>query len=206
MELIPPHTLIKVSNLAALVPHELPLWAQKMLAQAPYVIVRRGDQGAQIPVGIRGFNRSQRFATFLPSGQWQKLISPQQALRYLPNLAKERAKLAAFIKLREIMPLLNGYNWGISGSLQFELVTGIPVVNAASDVDIILPNLPRMPRREASGLIDRLQAVYPEIHTDIQVTKGQNGFSLEEFAQQRADTILLKTMTGPKLVTDPWQE
>ncbi|MDF7668127.1 malonate decarboxylase holo-ACP synthase [Lactobacillus sp. ESL0703] len=206
MGLILPHTLIKIANLDALVPQELPLWAQKMLAQAPYVIVRRGEQGAQIPVGIRGFNRSQRFAAFLPSGQWQKLISPQQALMYLPSLAKERAELAAFIKLRKIMPLLNGYHWGISGSLQFELVTGIPVVNAASDIDIILSDLPRMSRSEASDLIGQLQAVCPAVHTDIQVVNGQNGFSLEEFAQQRADTILLKTMTGPKLVTDPWQE
>ncbi|WEV50511.1 malonate decarboxylase holo-ACP synthase [Lactobacillus sp. ESL0731] len=205
MALIPPHTLIELADVAPLIQQPLPSWAQKVLTQAPYVIVRRGKQGTQIPVGIRGFTKNQRFASFLPRNKWRKLISPQQALTYLPKLAQERAQLPAFTKLQKIMPLLDNYDWGVSGSLQFELVTGLPVVSLTSDIDVILTNMRPLSHQEARALIERLQAIYPAVHVDIQVVSGQNGFSLEEFAQQRAMTILLKTATGPKLVSDPWQ-
>ncbi|MDF7683142.1 malonate decarboxylase holo-ACP synthase [Lactobacillus sp. ESL0679] len=205
MALIPPHTLIELADVASLKPQPLLSWPQKMLTQAPYVIVRRGKQGTQIPVGIRGFTKSQRFAAFLPRNKWRKLISPQQALTYLPKLAQERAQLPAFTKLQKIISLLNNYDWGVSGSLQFELVTGLPVVSLTSDIDVILTNMQPLSHQEARALIEQLQVSYPAVHVDIQVVSGQNGFSLEEFAQQRSTTILLKTATGPKLVSDPWQ-
>ncbi|MFS1240402.1 hypothetical protein ACL36S_16155 [Lactiplantibacillus plantarum] len=38
----------------------------------------------------------------------------------------------------------------------------------------------------------------------MQMVHGQAGFSLEEFAQNRADSILMKTSHGPVLTEDPW--
>ena len=43
----------------------LPPWASRMLACAPYAVVRRGREAAGIPVGLRGTEKSQRFACAL---------------------------------------------------------------------------------------------------------------------------------------------
>lgn len=204
MERIAPHTLLKLKTVTDLIfTGDLPEWVTDMLAQAPYVIVRRGQQDTQIPIGIRGYQKSQRFAAWLPLGAWQQAITPQAALKYLPQLAATRQTLAAFQTLRQITPLLADYQWGVGGSLQYELVTGLPMARAASDVDVIMTLPPKkMTPAMAKQLVTTLKQMSQ--HVDIQVVADEYGFSLEEYGMQRSTEILVKSNQGPQLVHDPW--
>lgn len=204
MEQVAPHTLIRLDPVSLITDSALPEWAHAMLNESPYVIVRRGPQADRIPVGLRGYQKSQRFGAWITSSQIAETVTPHQALGLLQHLDPKRAELPAFQKLAELVPLLAGFEWGIGGSLQFELVTGLPMARAVSDVDVIMTR-PKTPMTvvEAQDLIAELKAI-AGAHADIQVVHGQNGFSLEEFAQNRADSILMKTVHGPVLSTDPW--
>lgn len=204
MERIAPHTLLKLKTVTDLIfTGDLPEWVTDMLAQAPYVIVRRGQQDTQIPIGIRGYQKNQRFAAWMPLGAWQQVITPQAALKYLPQLAATRQTLAAFQTLRQITPLLADYQWGVGGSLQYELVTGLPMARAASDVDVIMTLPPKkMTPATAKQLVTTLKQMSQ--HVDIQVVANEYGFSLEEYGMQRSTEILVKSNQGPQLVHDPW--
>lgn len=204
MEQVAPHTLIRLDPVSLITDSQLPEWAQAMLNESPYVIVRRGSQADRIPVGLRGYQKAQRFGAWIEPSQIADTVTPHQALGLLQHLAPERAALPAFQKLTALLPLLAGFEWGVGGSLQFELVTGLPMARAVSDVDVIMtrPDEP-MSVSEAQDLITELKAI-AGAHADIQVVHGQAGFSLEEFAQNRADSVLMKTSHGPELSDDPW--
>lgn len=204
MEQVAPHTLIRLDPVSLITDSALPEWAQAMLNESPYVIVRRGCQAARIPVGLRGYQKSQRFGAWIEPSQIAETVTPHQALGLLQHLSPERAALPAFQKLTALLPLLSGFEWGVGGSLQFELVTGLKMARAVSDVDVIMtrPETP-MTVPEAQDLISELKAI-AGAHADIQVVHGQAGFSLEEYAQNRADSILMKTSHGPVLSEDPW--
>ena len=205
MDRLAPHTLITLSNYTTMsTATELPNWADEMLAVAPVVVVRRGPQTTTIPVGVRGYEKSQRLAATVKMTEWTHPVTPEKALTYLPQLSAERAQLPAFQKLRRIQPLLAAFNWGVGGSLQFELATGLPMVRATSDIDIIMQRPVPMTPTQALALINQLR-MRAGAHADIQIVHGQTGFSLEEYATQRAARVLVKTADGPVLMRDPWQ-
>ena len=205
MERLAPHTLIRLKSRSALTASAaLPAWAEAMLNESPYVIVRRGPQADRYPVGLRGYQKPQRFAAFVAPEGYTETVTPQQALALLPKLDPARAQLPAFQKLVQLQPLLQGFDWGVGGSLQFELVTGLKMARPVSDVDVIM-NRPAQPLSLAAAaqLVQRLQAI-AGAHADIQVVHGQDGFSLEEYAQHRDAQIMMKTASGPQLTDDPW--
>ena len=119
----------------------------------------------------------------------------------------ERQKLIAFQALVKIAPLLTDYQWGISGSLAYEMATGVKMVKESpehtSDLDLIMPDLPKINVAEARKFLARLNQF--GTHADVQVVYGENGFSLEEYALERDQQILIKTVTGPILSENPWQ-
>ncbi|MGA3557893.1 malonate decarboxylase holo-ACP synthase [Lactiplantibacillus plantarum] len=201
---VAPHTLIRLDPVSLITDVEQPEWAQAMLNESPYVIVRRGSQADRIPVGLRGYQKSQRLGAWITPDQIAETVTPHQALGLLQHLAPERAALPAFQKLTALLPLLAGFEWGVGGSLQFELVTDLKMARAVSDVDVIMtrPEVP-LTVSEAQDLIAELKVI-AGAHADIQVVHVQAGFSLEEFAQNRADSILMKTSHGPVLTEDPW--
>ncbi|MCI1890868.1 MAG: malonate decarboxylase holo-ACP synthase [Schleiferilactobacillus harbinensis] len=209
--LIAPHTLIKVGDLADLKPVDpsrpMPDWALTMLQQAPYVIVRRGPQEKMLPVGIRGFQKSQRFPAVLPMDRVtpDQLITPQQVIarQLLRQLAPNRLALPAFQALQHATTVLRDYHWGVGGSLQFELVTGLPMANENSDLDIIMDLPPRdLSVTQARALLQTLNQT--AAHADVQVVAGQDGFSLEEYANHASHTVMVKSAAGPLLTVDPW--
>ncbi|WP_227743789.1 phosphoribosyl-dephospho-CoA transferase MdcG domain-containing protein [Lactobacillus helveticus] len=115
--------------------------------------------------------------------------------------------MIAFQGLIKIAPLLTDYQWGISGSLAYEMATGVKIVKESpkhtSDLDLIMPNLPKMNVAEAKKFLAKLNQF--GTHADVQVVYGENGFSLEEYALGRDQQILIKTATGSILSKNPWQ-
>ncbi|WP_412989405.1 malonate decarboxylase holo-ACP synthase [Pediococcus siamensis] len=202
-----PHDLIRLHDVTELKDYkQLPDWAQQSLKQAPVVVVRRGPITADgIPVGIRGAQKAERAAALLAVRNDYEIVHPKDLVRSQKwqLVAQNRQQLPVFRALKLIFPVLAPYEWGIGGSCGYELVTGVPMVNNASDLDVIVTHFPEMTVQEANGLLQNLNQF--DVHVDLQVTQGQNGFSLEEYANHRSETILVKTVEGPQLVSNPWQ-
>lgn len=207
-----PNDLLQFTSLQdlALTENPLPSWAKDSLSESKTVVVRRGlIKNELIPVGIRGYERKQRFACYLNIAAIKKQYHPQYFIQHKrwKNLPNDRQKLPPFEALQKIAPLLSNYQWGIGGSLGYEMATGVKMVKNTrehvSDLDLLLYNVSTLKRRQAQELLQKINQY--DVHADVQVVKGQNGFSLEEYASNRSKKTLVKTATGPLLVADPWQ-
>src|ERR1700761_6081202 len=106
--------------------------------QLPWVVVRRGRvSGGLIPVGVRGSERSERYAGFAPLNEVIEVRRPDQLrLLFAENSRKE---LQAFQSLSYLESRLAGLDmaWGPGGSVGYELASGIPAVRNRSDLDLI---------------------------------------------------------------------
>lgn len=202
-----PHDLIKLNEVQHLVNFaELPQWAKNSLLRAPFVVVRRGSQiNGQIPVGIRGLLKAQRAAAVVAEENVAQKISPFQLVqsKKWTFVEKIRQQLPVFQALPAVVPILEPFEWGIGGSCEYELASGVPMVNVNSDLDIIVKHFAKLSATQAQTLLAKLNQF--GVHIDLQVVTDQNGFSLEEFANARSRTVLIKTSGGPQLATDPWQ-
>ncbi|KQQ32488.1 hypothetical protein ASF61_15815 [Duganella sp. Leaf126] len=94
-----------------------------------------------------------------------------------------------------------GLAWGPTGGAGFQLASGLTVLRADSDLDLLV----RAPAVLAPSTIDRLLRLQERqaSRVDIQVDTGVGGFALNEYA--RGGRVLLKTAHGPLLLADPWQ-
>jgi phosphoribosyl-dephospho-CoA transferase len=80
------HDLLRISGVADLVLVELglpekgfPLWVERSLQEAPFVVVRRANLfDGMIPVGVRGSLRQQRSAAYLAPELIRSRITPEQ--------------------------------------------------------------------------------------------------------------------------------
>ncbi len=136
-------------------------------------------------------------------------LSPE-AISFAGNFsANERRRRSsargAMRALSRVAPELDGLRltWGITGSVGFALASGVSTLRPDSDLDLLLRAPHPLSRDEARALFALLQAAPARI--DMQVDTGHGGFALAEWAGQ-ADRVLLKTASGPLLVTDPWAE
>lgn len=204
---IGPHDLLWVASWNALVTHEpLPDWATTgRLAHAP-VVVRREQVSdpALIAVGLRGQTRSQRMGAYLHHAAVLRVVRPETLVR---NAAwQDRLPLQRFpavAALDELAPFLDstGLCWGPTGSIGFTLATGLPVLHADSDLDLVV----RAPAPLTPAQAAVLQALIRRspCRVDMQIDTGRGAFSFAEWANGNG-RVLLKTDTGPLLTGDPW--
>ena len=94
------------------------------------------------------------------------------------------------------------YAWGPGGSVGFELATGHPTASLQSDLDLVIYANDRLSVAEAKSLHTAAQNL-PSV-VDVRVETPVCGFSLTEYARQAAGPILLRTVSGVMLGTDPW--
>lgn len=207
-----PHDLLVFANQADfLTEKNLPDWAQVSLDKAQITVVRRGRiKNKMIPVGVRGYERNERLAGYLSVDKVIKHYHPWDFIenKSWQNLPLARQELPAFQALIKIIPYLKDYHWGISGSLAYEMATGVIMVKNSlghsSDLDIIMEESRKLSPEEARRLLEKLNQF--GVHADVQVVHGQNGFALEEYAQNFDKQVLVKTADGPRLSRDPWQD
>ena len=109
------------------------------------------------------------------------------------------------ITLRALAPKLDalGWSWGPTGGAGFALASGLPVLHADSDLDLVL----RMPNAPSAAQRDQLAHVLAETEcrVDLQIDTGRGGFAWRDWLASPRQT-LLKTDHGPHLVADPWSE
>ena len=166
----------------------------------PVVVRRDVDDAGRIPVGVRGLKRDQRAAGWVNAQRIARVVSPDD-LCVLNDLLR-----SPFITQPPVQVALQlaqqswPWTWGITGSTGYALATGIPVIHANSDLDLLI----RAPQPLPPAAFERWQSQLSSAlcRADTQVETPLGGFALNEWL--RDDKALLKTRHGPRLMTDPW--
>lgn len=181
----------------------LPDWAAAALALRHPVVVRRGARSATcVPVGLRGATRGQRFAAQVKAASVTMVSTPESLARRALSHPSARSELPALAWLRQLLQRLPpDLAWGPTGSVGFELATGLEVVRPDSDLDIVIRADTPISRDAAKTLL----ALFANelCRCDVQLATPNGGVALVEWARGER-TVLLKTDQGPRLVGDPW--
>lgn len=185
-------------------PQEAPGWARAALSGHVPVVVRRAPaESGWVAVGIRGMAREQRHATWMRVSEISRLVSPQAVARAGRWRSHAQPQWPALRALNQVAPRLDdlGLAWGVTGSLGFELASGISAAHPDSDLDLSLRAPHQLSRAEAQTLCALLDQAPGCI--DLQLETPLGAVALREWAGE-APRVLLKTQNGPLLVGDPW--
>lgn len=168
----------------------------------PVVVRRDVDTNGRIPVGVRGLKRDQRAAGWVNPQNIARVVTPEQLaieseLLRSPFITQPPVQVAVQLS-RQPWPWI----WGITGSTGYALATGIPVIHADSDLDLLI----RAPQPLSADALTvwQSQLSHALCRADTQVDTPEGGFALNEWL--RDGKTLLKTVTGPRLVSDPWRK
>ncbi|WAJ37804.1 malonate decarboxylase holo-ACP synthase [Pseudomonas sp. GOM7] len=186
-------------------PQEAPAWACAALGGHVPVVVRRAPaEPGWVAVGIRGAAREQRYATWMRLSDISRLVSPQAVARAGRWRNHAQPHWPALRALSQLAPRLDdlGLAWGVTGSLGFELASGIAAAHADSDLDLLLRAPEPVSRAEARAFCMLLDEAPGRI--DLQLETPYGAVALREWAGD-SSRVLLKTLDGPLLVRDPWQ-
>ncbi|VEE13682.1 malonate decarboxylase holo-ACP synthase [Ectopseudomonas mendocina] len=186
-------------------PQEAPAWARAALGGHVPVVVRRAPaESGWVAVGIRGAAREQRYATWMRLSEISRLVTPQAVARAGRWRSHAQPHWPALRALSLLAPRLDalGLAWGVTGSLGFELASGISAAHPDSDLDLSL-RAPRHLPRDWARTLCRLLDEAP-VRIDLQLETPHGAVALREWASE-APRVLLKTQNGPLLVSDPWQ-
>jgi len=194
-----PHDLLRLSRAGVLQP-DAPLWANSALSVTPWVVVRRAAAPiGRIAVGVRGTSRSERHATAVNPDDVCEAVAPEDLAHVGP---RGRRELAAMCTLDMVRPVLDdsGLSWGPTGSVGFELATGIPTATTESDLDLIV----RAPRG-SSGALTLLAALHREfrslaVRVDCHVETHSGAIALAELVGGQSD-VMVRTVAGVRLVS-----
>jgi phosphoribosyl-dephospho-CoA transferase len=181
-------------------------WVKTALALSRTVVVRR-DVVAEnmIPVGVRGSSRAERCAGVVPFRNVIRVISPESLVEsYSWRTAARLDQIPALAQLELVFREWKsfGVSWGPTGSIGFELATGIPVAKQESDLDLRILAMERLSIDTACDLL--VAARSGEARIDVQMETPHGAVALSEYVGQPSK-ILLRTKKGPVLVKDPWE-
>jgi len=182
----------------------VPEWVADELQGTPFVVVRRGlvtEHG--IPVGVRGIDRSHRWAAMCPTQLVKNVLTPPRLLMRGVSKSREDA-IPAFRALNSLKERWRDLDcpWGPGGSVGFELGAGGHAAKPESDLDIVIYATRRITRDMAKSLYAQTLNLTAAI--DVRVEAPLCGFSLKEYSLRSPGQILLRTPSGITLGTDPW--
>ena len=183
----------------------VPGWAEEYVRHVSFAVVRRGFTSETcLPIGIRGYDRNQRWAASCSPHAILYLIAPSQLLG-LAAAPSRVAEVPALQSLEILKALWLDFDrpWGPGGSVGFELATGSNMAHVESDLDIVIRTAKPITLEEAKFRC--AQATDLPATVDIRVETPICGFSLKEYAREDRKEILLRTPNGPVLGSDPWR-
>ena len=197
-----PHDLLRIRGVEDhLQGFPFPDWVAGALRLAPWVVVRRAfGTTRRIPIGIRGKERGFRFASWISPDDIVQVISPDTLADATRWKATYDDQLPSQVKgLLAISPLLDGarYKWGPTGSLAYELATGISSIHADSDLDLLVEVPEPISIPAARSLLCAMEALSP-VRLDVQMNTPSGGVSWIDYCT--ADTVLVKTNFSPVLL------
>jgi phosphoribosyl-dephospho-CoA transferase len=182
-------------------------WVDKAVKRAPFVVVRRAPLiDDRVPVGIRGENRSQRLAAEVLYNNITEVIRPENlAYGKLWRTNSHISRTEMLKTLEAVDSIFNSYNiiWGPTGSVGFELASGIETITETSDLDIIARGPKTLPINIAKDITKELLTM--PIKIDVQLETPKGSIALAEYARGNGN-VLLRTINGPRLVKDPWSD
>ena len=184
----------------------VPAWVPETLAWVPWVVVRRArTQAGLIPVGVRGRTRGERFAAWLAPDAVAARVTPEdlaaaRGWRHTPR-ARRVGPLQVLDAIEERFTSL-GVAWGPTGSIGFELATGVAAATTASDLDVVVRAPEPWPLENAREIVDHLNRLPARV--DVQLESPAGAVMLAEYA--RGGRVLLRTPDGPRLAYDPWRK
>ena len=202
-----PHDMLRLTGGAGLRHEEsVPAWVPTSLARAACVVVRRAHAPAGlIPVGVRGSTRAKRFAALLAPDAVAARVTPEDLIAERVWHHMPRARwLGPFQVLDTVDELFSslGLVWGPTGSVGFELATGVATASADSDLDLVVRAPEPLPLRNAREIADYLNRL--PVRVDAQLDAPAGAVTLADYV--RGGRILLRTPDGPILTRDPWRE
>ncbi len=188
-----------------------PRWVAGQWSRALPLVARR-DHGrpGQIAVGIRGAQRGQRGAAWVPATAVIRTVSPEQLIGTFtspvpcagvsPPDTAPAGSLAVISALTTLAGIRWPWIWGVTGSCGYMLATGVSVCTPNSDLDLLI----RCPFAQTHQDFSSLLAAVADLpcRVDIQVETPLGGFALLEWL--RGGKVLLKTDRGPLICRDPW--
>ena len=117
------------------------------------------------------------------------------------------AALPAFAGLAAIGPVADQAwpgAWGPAGSVAYELVTGCPAVNDASDLDLVLRADAPLARATLGRTLAELRLCAGSVRVDLLIETPAGGFAADEWLIDPPPGLALRTPRGPVLTADPW--
>jgi phosphoribosyl-dephospho-CoA transferase len=180
---------------------DAPAWARQVLiAEQPVVVRRAMVASGQLAVGVRGASRDQRFAAVVPASVVVRCVRPEQLVESVPFGGQP-----ALCALASLKPALDGLGlcWGVTGSVGYQLATGLAVIHTESDLDLLVrtpTELSRPAARELLGLLDNAPC-----RVDLQLETPSGAVALREWAGD-STRVLLKCPTGARLIDNPWHQ
>jgi phosphoribosyl-dephospho-CoA transferase len=202
-----PHDLLRLVSGAGL-RHEgsRPAWVATSLARAPWVVVRRARTPlGLVPVGVRGLTRGERFAAFLASEAVAARVTPEDLAAARGWRHMSRARWIGSLQVLDVVDELFaslGFAWGPTGSVGFELATGVAAASVTSDLDVVVRAPEPWTLENAREIADHLNRLPARV--DAQLDAPIGAVTLAEYA--RGGRVLLRTPDGPRLIHDPWRE
>jgi phosphoribosyl-dephospho-CoA transferase len=201
-----PHDLLRLASGRELC-HEgsVPAWVIASLARAPWVVVRRArTSGGLVPVGVRGRTRAERFAASLSPEAVATRVTPEDLAAERGWRRMPRARRVGPVQVLDAVDELfasHGLAWGPTGSVGFELATGVAAASTTSDLDVVV----RAPEPWTLGYVREVADDLARLPTrvDAQLGVPAGAVMLAEYA--RGGRVLLRTPDGPRLVYDPWR-
>ena len=202
-----PHDLLRLTSGAGLRYEEsVPAWVPTSLARTSWVVVRRARAPAGlIPVGVRGSTRAERFAALLAPDAVAARVTPEDLVaervwHHMPR-ARRLGPLRVLDAVDELFASF-GLVWGPTGSVGFELATGVAAAGTASDLDVVVRAPEPWPLESAREIADHLN--WFPARVDAQLDAPVGAVTLAEYA--RGGRVLLRTPDGSRLTWDPWRE
>jgi phosphoribosyl-dephospho-CoA transferase len=196
-----PHDLLRLCGAAHdLLPADAPGWTLAALRTAPWVVARRAvAPPGRIAVGVRGSSRSQRYPTTVSAADIVEATTPENLAHAEPRPGRDLPAMRALSVVRVALDAA-GTCWGPTGSVGFELATGVLTATAESDLDLLL----RAPGRTRDAL-PRLTALHRQlgqlpVRIDCQVETASGAIALAELIGGQP-TIMVRTAAGPALVS-----
>ncbi|WP_408010102.1 malonate decarboxylase holo-ACP synthase [Pseudalkalibacillus sp. A8] len=199
--MIQPHDLLKIKEGNHLIEKEnLPGWLSPYVSDVRYVVVRRAPIiDREIPIGIRGKTRTERFGTFIPIGDVIERITPEQLAKgqiWKTYPFYERYDVFQALDLVESVLQQYQLSWGPTGSVGFELASGQPTITETSDLDIII-RTNDIPIDAAREIVSAFEEANVRIDPLVEMQDG--AISLIEYSKGQPP-ILIRTTDGPKLI------
>ena len=108
-----------------------------------------------MPVGIRGATRGERFGTWLDLASIDARSTPEQLAAAPVHAARAALPALSLLVAIKVRCDHTQLAWGPTGSVGFELASGVPTVTESSDLDLVMraprPARPRLGARLVIG-------------------------------------------------------